>query len=216
MENKQANLTIFSLVAANLLYNLLMDSRLPRVIPIHWDINDQVDASSAKWVVYLTSILPLLTFALLMNVLPRLRTPLPDIRPFQTTFNYILVAAAVMMSYVNVVLLQAALRPFMPLSKLLVTGVLLLFILIGNVLGKTRRNPWCGIRTPWTLASDSIWIATHRLAGRLWVGTASAGVVSLWLGMPLSILLPVALVLITLVPVVYSYLLFRQIDRSAT
>lgn len=214
MENKQANLTIFFVAAANLLYDLYMNPRLPGVIPSHWNINGQADAYSAKWVVYLTGFLPLLIFALMMNILPRLRPSLPSIRPFQSTFNYMMVAATLTMFYVNVVLLQVAVRSDLPLSKLMVTGVLLLLVLLGNVLGKTRRNPWCGIRTPWTLASDSVWVATHRLAGRLWVGAASAGAVLLWLGVPLGILLVVVLASITLVPLIYSYLLSKQTDSG--
>ena len=31
-----------------------------------------------------------------------------------------------------------------------------LFIFIGNYLGKLRRNFWAGIRTPWILASKSV------------------------------------------------------------
>lgn len=215
MGNKQANLIIFSLIAANLLYDLLLNPRLPGVIPSHWSLGGRADGASAKGVVYLTGLLPLLVFALLLNVLPRLRTSAPDIRPFQATFNYMIVAGAVMMFYVNVVLLQAALHPALSVLKLLLTGALLLLVLIGNVLGKTRPNPWCGIRTPWTQSSEAVWIATHRLAGRLWVGAASAGAALLWLGTPMSVLLPAVLVPVLLVPVVYSYLLFRQTGHGA-
>jgi uncharacterized membrane protein len=38
-------------------------------------------------------------------------------------------------------------------------------ILMGNPMGKVRRNFFIGIRTPWTLASERVWYATHRLAG---------------------------------------------------
>ena len=49
------------------------------------------------------------------------------------------------------------------------TGVL--FIIIGNVLGKLRPNYFAGVRTPWTLASTKSWDATHRLAGRVFAGS---------------------------------------------
>jgi hypothetical protein len=43
------------------------------------------------------------------------------------------------------------------------TGVLL--IAIGNYLGKARRNAVFGLRTPWTLADDTVWDRTHRFTG---------------------------------------------------
>jgi hypothetical protein len=44
------------------------------------------------------------------------------------------------------------------------TGVLLLAV--GNYLGKARRNPVFGIKTPWTLANAAVWDKTHRFTGR--------------------------------------------------
>ena len=43
----------------------------------------------------------------------------------------------------------------------------ILFIGIGNYLGKVRSNFMFGIRTPWTLASKISWNKTHRLGGWL-------------------------------------------------
>ncbi|MEM7531039.1 MAG: SdpI family protein [Chloroflexota bacterium] len=45
----------------------------------------------------------------------------------------------------------------------------LLFMVIGNYLGKVRSNFIMGIRTPWTLSSELSWNKTHRLGGRLFV-----------------------------------------------
>lgn len=46
----------------------------------------------------------------------------------------------------------------------------LVFIVVGNLLGKTRPNPLVGVRTPWTRKSDYAWDKTNRAAGRMMVG----------------------------------------------
>ena len=209
MEAKHANLTLALLAAADVMYDFWMNPHLPGVIPSHWNINGQADGFSPKWFVYAISLIPLLVYAVLVNVLPRLRLP-AGMQPAGAVANYFLAASAVFMVYVNVVALQVALHPGLPLTSFIITGMLLLFLLVGNVLGKTRRNPWSGIRTPWTLASDSNWIATHRFAGRLWVGVSLAGIAALWLGVPMPILLPAVLLPLFGVPYLYSYLLFRN------
>jgi uncharacterized membrane protein len=43
------------------------------------------------------------------------------------------------------------------------TGVLL--VAVGNYLGKARRNAVFGLRTPWTLADETVWDRTHRFTG---------------------------------------------------
>jgi uncharacterized membrane protein len=53
---------------------------------------------------------------------------------------------------------------------------------VGNSLGKVRRNSLYGIRTPWTLASDVVWERTHRVGSRLMVAHALAtAAAALWL-----------------------------------
>ena len=53
--------------------------------------------------------------------------------------------------------------------KWMAGGLSVLFIFIGNVLGKVRQNFMLGIRTPWTLSSELSWEKTHRIGGRLMV-----------------------------------------------
>jgi uncharacterized membrane protein len=43
----------------------------------------------------------------------------------------------------------------------------ILFMAIGNYLGKVRSNFMFGIRTAWTLSSEISWNKTHRLGGWL-------------------------------------------------
>ena len=62
-------------------------------------------------------------------------------------------------------------------------GALFLFlILIGNVLGKVKRNFYIGVRTPWTLASEKVWYATHRFAAKAFVIAGLLGVLSVIFG----------------------------------
>lgn len=50
---------------------------------------------------------------------------------------------------------------------------------VGNVMGKLRRNAVIGVRLPWTLRDDWVWERTHRFAGRVHV---AAGLLLLFLG----------------------------------
>jgi uncharacterized membrane protein len=102
------------------------------------------------------------------------------------------------------------------ISSFVFVAVGLLFMVMGNVLGKVRKNFFLGIRTPWTLASDEVWAKTHRLGGWCFV---IAGILMALMGviMPPSAM-PWAfgvIVAIALIPVVYSYFAYRRIEGFA-
>ena len=101
--------------------------------------------------------------------------------------------------------------PVVTVITLLVGG---LFVVVGNYLGKVRRNFFVGIRTPWTLASDEVWARTHRVGGWLFVLAGIAIVASAGGSRQL---LPVVLLAsvgtAALISVAYSYVVYRKLHR---
>jgi uncharacterized membrane protein len=99
------------------------------------------------------------------------------------------------------------------LPRWLVGGILMGMALLGNVLGKVRRNFWMGVRTPWTLANDQVWTKTHRLAAWLFVGGSVLGLALLAAGLhPLIALAP--FLLAAVVPVFYSLWLYKRLEHE--
>lgn len=88
-----------------------------------------------------------------------------------------------------------------------------LIMVIGNILPKVRQNHVFGVRLPWTLDDEDNWRRTNRLAG--WCMVA-AGIV-----MIATSFLNIVWVLITVmipacvIPIVYSYMLFRKKAKEA-
>ena len=90
-------------------------------------------------------------------------------------------------------------------------GIGLLLAVVGNFFGKLTRNFFVGIRTPWTLASDEVWMRTHRLAGKLFVVAGLAMFVLALAGAgPISMMIVVGAA--ALVSVVASYVFYRRIE----
>jgi uncharacterized membrane protein len=84
-----------------------------------------------------------------------------------------------------------------------------LFIVIGNYLPKTKQSYTMGIKLPWTLDSEENWNRTHRLAGYLWVLGGVLFLAMSFIGWSLAAFL-IILAVMVLVPMVYSYLLYRK------
>ena len=77
------------------------------------------------------------------------------------------VAAIFLVSEAAVV--ARAMDPNFDLIRWLVLAIGVLFVVVGNFLGKVRHNYLIGVRTPWTLRDERVWDKTHRFTGRLMV-----------------------------------------------
>jgi immunity protein, SdpI family len=98
--------------------------------------------------------------------------------------------------------------------RLVIGGISLLYLLIGNYLPKTKPSFSFGIRTPWTLSSNTTWEKTHRLGGRLFILAGLIGAVSAFFlnGIWLALALPAMVLVIVAICFVYSWLAWRKAD----
>jgi uncharacterized membrane protein len=85
--------------------------------------------------------------------------------------------------------------------------------LLGNVLGKVRRNFWLGVRTPWTLANERVWYSTHRLAARSMVVAGLLALAAVILDLP-GVLAVSVLGAGFAIPVGWSLLYYKRLERS--
>lgn len=199
---------ILALLVA-MLFSVLSYFRLPDRVAVHFDASFRPDGYASRLVVGV--IMP----TLLLVLLPLLGVLLPRIDPRQKSYGkhrstWWILMNVVMVFFAGIQALFIGfglgwqIRP----SRVLPLGVGALLVLIGNYLGRLRPNWFMGIRTPWTLSSDTVWRKTHRFGGWTFVvggillATGGfAGVTWLTLG---------ALAIAAGFPVAYSYILWRR------
>lgn len=92
-----------------------------------------------------------------------------------------------------------------PMVLLLVGSM---FLVIGNYMPKMKQSYTIGIKIPWALNSEENWNRTHRMGGRTFM---LAGFITIIAGfMQLFWLVPVALIIATFIPVIYSFILYKK------
>ena len=93
----------------------------------------------------------------------------------------------------------------------------LMFIVIGNLLPKCKRNYTLGIKVKWALASDANWNATHRFGGKVWV---VGGIILMLCGLlPGSVIHYVSfaiIIILAAIPAIYSYVYHRKHREDET
>ena len=213
MKTQYAVIACVVLLVATALYSARLLPTLPERIPTHWSIQGQVDGYGSRafgaWFVP-----GLMVVTLLMMVgLPWLSPKSFKVDDFRHVYNYVMVMIAVLFVGLHVLMLQAALHPDVNVGKWLIVGICAFLALIGNVMSKIKRNFWMGIRTPWTLADDRVWVATHRFGARTMVGSGVLGALIVGLGGSPAI----AFVLImvgALLPCVYSLVVYKRLEAE--
>lgn len=200
------------LVLAALAAALLSYGQAPARIPTHWNLRGEVDGYGSRLMLFAPAAL-MLAVAALWSVLPALSPRRFSVESFHDTYWQLGVIVVGMIAYFEALLLWTALGGEIGAGRALVAGLAIFLGLIGNLMGKVRRNFWIGIRTPWTLANERVWYATHRLAAKSMVVTAALALLAIALGMaPLAGVLLLAAGLA--IPLVYSLLYYKRLERG--
>jgi uncharacterized membrane protein len=207
---------IIAIIALQALVSLVAYPFLPDRVPSHWNAAGQIDAYMPKPGAAL--LFPLISIGLfvLINALiaisPRLNNQNPQAG--RDLVNLLLVGISLLLLVVQLAAFAIAMRVAIDMTMVVSLVVSLLFIFIGNYMGKLRRNFWAGIRTPWTLANETVWERTHRFGGWLFVGGGLLGVVTSFIPSLRLYGLLAIIVVIAVASMACSYIVYQRLTAD--
>jgi uncharacterized membrane protein len=200
------------LVAASFFASAIAYGRLPDRISVHWNFNGEVDGYGDRWTIFL---MPLVMLAMMGVVfaLPWASLKAQDVEVQRPVYGQLMFILVALFAFIHAMVIYGSYAGD-DSGRVLIAGMCVFFGLIANLLGKVDRNCLIGVRTPWTLASERVWIETHRLAA--WLGVASAVVGFVIALVPLAPpWIAFAIVLAGFIyPVVHSFIAFRRYARQ--
>lgn len=207
---------IIMLIVGSLAAGAAIYPHLPDQIPSHWNIHGQADQYSSR--LWGALGLPLLSAGIyiMMVVLPAIDPRRENYSRFRGAYRSIKSVLVIFFVGLWVMVMVSSLGYSIPVDRFVIVGVGLLFMVLGNFMGQLRPNYFMGIRTPWTLASEEVWRRTHRLSSRVWVASGSLmALAGLTLGGEKGIMfIGAAIAAALIIPVVYSYIIFKRPDAS--
>ena len=186
-------------------------------VPLHWGIDGTPDRYGPAWE---GLFMPPGVMALVLGIFSVLKWIEPRQENLQKSLvarGGIALAVVLMMLVLQAGTIAIALGNEVPMVRLVLFAVGLMLMVMGNFLGKTRSNFFIGIRTPWTLSSDDVWRKTHRLGGKLFMAAGAIMTAGSWVIAETSLeyLIVGGVVPAALIPVVYSWWLWRQEGADA-
>jgi uncharacterized membrane protein len=185
--------------------------RLPETVVTHWNLRSEPDGYSPRF--WAVALMPLLILGLtgLFRVLPRVDPRRANYEKFIDSYWRIANVVIAFLLLAHGLVIASGLGYEIEVDRLVPLGIGLLFAFLGNYLTRVEPNWFVGIRTPWTLSSDKVWRKTHRTGG--WFFVAGGLVIAAGAFAPRGVFVPLFVavtVVVTLVPVVQSYILWKR------
>ena len=195
-------------------YMGLVWNELPEQVPVHFNLKGEADNWAGKTTLISIIFLSTVGLNLLLLVIPHI-DPKRKLEYMGSKYDQLRFILVIFMAALAGFLVYNATHQdtFQLNILLLLLGAM--FVALGNYFQAIKPNYFIGIRTPWTLESETVWRKTHRLGGRIWL---AGGLVMMVLalipdsGIRQTLFLANVAVLV-LVPVIYSFIESRKEQR---
>ena len=192
----------FSIFASAVIFGAFLYPELPPSIPSHWNSGWEADAFLPKSIGFLIIPVIMLWLGLLMYNLPNVDG---RIRRFSLYYELFIIMLMLFLLQLHVEVLLYAVGKGVPMHIPLSVGSGILLFTAGILLGKSRRNWFVGIRTPWSFGSERNWESTHWLASRLFMLSGIIALMGFFFPSAAVYLIAVPVVLSAIISVAYSY-----------
>lgn len=202
-------LVLIALTLLPILYLIVNWSLLPESMPVHFDMKGNPNGYGSRWV-YVW--LPLGLY-FMMLVLPRLDPRKANYAIFEGSYYKLRLIMAIFFGLINTTVIWGVVNNANSVQRFIPLTIFFLFMLIGNYMGNIRPNYFVGIKVPWTLNSDEVWVRTHKMAGKLWFWGSLAGILLYFVVDKMERVFIPLLIVLVVVPIVYSYVIYQKLDK---
>lgn len=191
-------------------------NEFPARVPIHFNHKGEADNYGPKaFGLLLLPVINILLF-LLLKYLPKIDPRKENYVLFEGRYKAIRLIIHIFLTFIFFLLVSSMLKGSSSLlhPKLVIIGFALLTMVLGNYFSAVRPNFFVGVRTPWTLSNEEVWKKTHRFTGRLWVASSFLLLLyALFFEDINKAVIFVFIGVITIPPIVYSYLIYQKISK---
>lgn len=193
-----------------MLFGILAWNKLPDPMPTHFNYSGEADGYMSKAI----AVFALPAAMLLVNVVCTAVTLMDPKRrningkPFVAVL-WICPLASIL---VNGLMYIYAFGLKVNIITVVLLGMGILFVVLGNYLPKCGQNYSIGVKTPWALNDEDNWRATHRFGGKIFVAVGVLTIILAFfasLSPKLFFWVYITLVIVSgLAPTAYSYIYY--------
>lgn len=188
--------------------------KMPLQMVSHWNMHGEPDGFMLKiWGLFLTPIISLILF-LMFILIPKIDPLKENVEKFRKYFDGFVTLIIVFLFYVYVLTVLWNTGTYFDMVKLMILPIAALFYFTGVFIGKTKRNFFIGIRTPWTLSSDVVWDKTHKIGGKLFKISGIIGLLGIFFGSNAFYFILIPAIFSAIFTAIYSYFEYQRIKKN--
>ena len=213
MEKFKKEIPFIAVALLPFVYLAYIWNELPKEVPMHWNASGEIDRWGDKSELFMMLFMLTGITYFVFLIIPYI-DPKQKLQNMGNKLNNLRLILALFMSALAIYILYSVQQKTS--NPVLIFPLIgLLFAFLGNYFKTIKPNYFIGIRTPWTLENEEVWKKTHLIGGKLWFvgGLLMALTFVLTNKIQIYTFLAIAAV-ITIVPIVYSYLEFKKIKNQ--
>ena len=211
---RTSGLLIWAIVLLAFVLSSAVYPQMPEQMASHWNARGEVDGYMSRfWGLFFLPLL-LLGLVLLFLAIPRIDPLRANIEAFRAYYDGFIVVFCLFMLLVHlqVILWNSGIEISPNVTMPLGCG--LMFYYIGILLAQAKRNWFIGIRTPWTLSSDTVWEKTHQRGATLFKLAGVIAVLGAFFREYAYLFILVPVLGVAVYTIVYSYWAYREETRA--
>lgn len=213
MEKFKKEIPFIAVALLPFVYLAYIWNELPKEVPMHWNASGEIDRWGDKSELFMMLFMLTGITYFVFLIIPYI-DPKQKLQNMGNKLNNLRLILGLFMSALAIYILYSVQQKTS--NPVLIFPLIgLLFAFLGNYFKTIKPNYFIGIRTPWTLENEEVWKKTHLMGGKLWF--VGGLLMALTFVLPNEIQLYTFLgitAVISIVPIVYSYLEFKKIKNQ--
>lgn len=190
-----------------IIFGLIVWDKLPEVMATHWGANGEANGFSSRG--FAVFGLPLILLAL--NIICIITGSFDKLNRGTKAQNIIYYIVPAISIFACTSVYSAAFGKSWDFIALIPIFIGLLFIAMGNLMPKVRRNSTLGFKYKWTLQSEDNWRATHRFGGKVMVIAGLLIILTAFFPIiPMFVTAMTILLTSIIITTVYSYIYYKK------
>jgi uncharacterized membrane protein len=202
------------IILLSIIISIIYYPQIPEKVASHWDASGEVNGYMSKfWGVFLMPIV-LIGMFVLFSIIPLVDPLKKNIQKFREYFDWFVIIILLFMFLVHVQIILWNIGIQIDMNITMPIGIAIMFYYIGVLCEKSKRNWSIGIRTPWTLSSDTVWDKTNKLGGKLFKIAAVLALIGIFFGQYSLYFILIPALGAALTSTIYSYIIFKKTKKK--
>ncbi|HRZ85378.1 MAG TPA: SdpI family protein [Candidatus Paceibacterota bacterium] len=198
------------IIVLSFLIGIISYQYFPDKIASHWDSHGEVNGYMSKFFgIFLLPFISIIIF-LLFLLLPKIDPLKKNYVKFKNQYSSFILVITLFMFYIYLLTIFWNFGIKINMNLSLIPAIGILFIYIGIMFKKIKRNWFIGIRTAWTINNDKVWEKTHRLGSKLFITSGIITIFGIFFPEYLLWFVLAPVIISSIICIIYSYLEYRK------